>query len=135
LANENGTVGKVVEIRNRFLTGFREAAQTFDSEIRKLREAYLNELVDVALTDPRLSEVQRALSFKWGAPVVTTASQSLEEQGLPPTLSSTESTVPLPEKWPQKRTRVARCPTCNAVVQDVNARFCSQCAFPLFESQ
>jgi len=130
MTGENGTLSKLAEIRSKFLSGFNESAQRFDSEIRKLRETYLNELVDVALTDPRLSEVQRALAFKWGGPSTVTTSQLLEEQGA---ASKVADVVPLPEKWPKKKLKVSRCPACKLPVQDQNARFCSQCASPLFE--
>ena len=134
MASENGTLAKLAEIRKKFLTGFEEAAQRFHSEIQKLRENYLNELVDVALTDPRLSDVQRALTLIPRGPSRLATSQVLEEQGLSPSpQSSVEGAIALPEKWPQKKLKVSRCPACSTPVQDLNARFCSQCASPLFE--
>ena len=126
MASDNGTLAELAEIRRKFLSGFEEAAQTFNEEVRNLRENYLNELVDVALTDPRLSEVQRALAFRAQVASPGPTSQAVAKE------SAVEGAVALPEKWPQKKLKMARCPACSTPAQDLNARFCSQCASPLF---
>ncbi len=117
---ENGILAKLGEIRHKFIADFEDAAKRFDEEVRGLREAYLAELVDVALMDPRLADVQRALAFRVPAAVAAST--------LAPSLA-TEGLVPLPEKWPM-RARKRICPTCSTPC-DPRDRFCSQCAYPL----
>jgi hypothetical protein len=122
LTDENGILAKLVEARKNFLAGFDEAAALFRRRIQELRESYLNQVVDITLTDPRLGDVEKALSFR------TSPENAVVEPS-----TTTKDMIPLAEKWPKKTLKGLACPACGVQIQDLNARFCSQCASPLLE--
>lgn len=136
MANENGngTLAKLVSLRQDFLTGVNEVRVQFVARIKTLREDYLNQVVDATMSDPKLGDVEKALS-SWNTQPVTIAP--------PPVESATAGSVPIgqgpPEKFPMKMKRdgltvYGRCPSCNSYILEPDARFCSRCAYPLDEA-
>lgn len=137
MAVENGTVAKLVSLRQSFLASVEEARAQFVGRIKGARESYISQIVDVALGDPRLSGVEKALN-SWNQPTPQPATQPVAASGIN-TSSGVPGMVPLPEKWPMKR-NIARiptvygtCPSCNHPVFEPQAKFCSYCAYPLEE--
>jgi hypothetical protein len=130
MASENGVLAKLTGIRHAFLQDAEEAAGQYRARIRALRENYLNQVVDVTLGDPRLSEIEKALSpqVTMSAPAAETSPATTSEGVL-----HTDMTTELPEKMPLKHRKAVTCPSCGSPVRDMNARFCSQCASPLFD--
>lgn len=130
MTQENGALAKLVNLRQNFLTAVQEARVEFVNRIKTLREEYLNQVVDAALGDPKLSELERALG-------------SLMPQPQPPVAprpAVTADMIPIgqsgnPEKFPMKRFRgvYGSCPNCNSPLWEPQAKFCSQCAYPLDE--
>ncbi len=138
MASENGIVAKLVSLRQAFLASVEEARSQFVGRIKEARENYLSQVVDVTLGDPRLSDVERALS-SWNEqppviqpPPVTGTNTPAATAGM---VQIGQSGVP--EKFPMKRHRTAfpavygTCPSCNSPIWEPQAKFCSQCAFPL----
>ena len=130
LTSENGILAKLATLRQNFLSGVDEARTQFVTRIKTLREDYLSQVVDATLGDPKLSEVERALGSWNPAAAVAVPSQA----SAPPPAGM----VPLPEKWPKKGQRFVNiygsCPNCNSPIYEPQAKFCSQCAFPLDEA-
>ncbi len=136
MASENGIVAKLVSLRQAFLASVQEAQSQFVGRIKEARENYLSQVVDVTLGDPRLSNVERALS-SWNEQPSAIQSPPVTE---PNTMATVPNMVPIgqsgvPEKFPMKRFRTVygACPNCNAPVWEPQAKFCSQCAYPLEE--
>jgi len=125
MVDENGVLAKLAQYRREFLDGFEAAAKEFSGRIRALREEYLSRVVDATLTDPRLSEVEKALSFRSAQPVAS--AQSTSSQQVTP---ASATMIALPEKWPMKGEKQF-CQACGSPL-DVNAKFCGQCAHPTF---
>ena len=122
MAQENGVLAKLAQYRREFLEGFEAEATAFATKLRTLREDYLNKIVDATLTDPRLVDIERALAFR-------SAQLGGPFQPILPTAAG--PAVAIPEKWPMKG-RKGVCPGCGWVIPEPSARFCSQCAHPLF---
>jgi hypothetical protein len=130
--NGNGVVAKLVSLRQGFLASVEEARSQFVVKIKDARESYLNQIVDVTLRDPRLTEVELALG-SWSPP---------SQPVIPTPAAAPPSMVPIgqsgvPEKFPMKRLKgfgvYGRCGNCNAAILEPQAKFCSQCAYPLDE--
>ena len=136
LASENGVLAKLAGLRQTFLSGVEEARAQFAGRIRTLREEYLNQVVDATLGDPKLSDVERALS-SWGPQVKVVAVPTHPLVPIPPEVSAaTAATLAPPDKQPLKSYRVSvygHCPACNAPLFEAQAKYCSQCAYPLEE--
>jgi len=140
LSNGNGVLAKLAGMRQRFMTEFQAEAANFRINVQQLREKYLNEIIDVTLTDVKVSDVQRALDFfKPSQESVTVIPQEGPATVLPapPTVEpGVAVTLASPEKQPMKANRrpvYGTCPACNSPVWEAQAKFCSQCAYPLDE--
>lgn len=132
MATENDTVAKLAQIKQRFRDSVDVATRTYHGELRAAEEAMLNEFVDVVGKDPWVVEVRKILESRLAAESPAPSTPA------PPQTTTPPGMVPLPEKWPKKASRIASfrfCPACRTLIQDVDARFCSQCAYPLFETQ
>src|SRR3989304_5742298 len=138
MAQENGVLVKLAGIRQRFMTDFQAEAGRFRGRVQELREQYLNEIVALTLTDAKLSEVQRALDFFRPSqervtvvPAPEPAPPIPEPKEVAP---ATAVTLAPPEKQAMKSYRLnvyGRCPACNAPLFEAQAKYCSQCAYPL----
>jgi hypothetical protein len=135
---ENGTLAKLVEIRNSYFGQVQTAIDNFNGQLQGLQGKYLDQLVDAALGDPSIANIQQLLKSKvfLGHHVDP---ESLKTEGA----ATIENPVPIaqsedPSKFPlkSKRTRPATvapiCPACGTQAADAGARFCSKCAAPLF---
>ena len=133
LASENGVLAKLTGLRQNFLSGVDEARTQFVGRIKTLREDYISQVVDATLGDPKLSDIEKALS-SWG-PRVTVIPAPVPTPLVPVPIETTERLAP-PEKQPMKWARHAvygTCPNCNSAIFEPQAKFCSQCAYPLDE--
>jgi hypothetical protein len=140
MASENGTLAKLAEIRQHFMADFHQEAARFRNRVQELREGYLNEIVDLTLTDAKVTEVQRTLDLlKPPTEKLTAASVPEQTEPLPKhadVLQPSATTLAPPEKQPMKTYRMnvyGRCHACNAPIFEAQAKFCSQCAYPLDE--
>jgi hypothetical protein len=151
LVNGNGVLAKLAGMRQRFMAEFQGEAARFRLNVQALREKYLNEIVELTMTDPNVAAVQNALDF---------FRDSTEQVVVvPPTgPASTVPAVPIevppadavtlapPDKQPLKKSRTAvkmplksyrpvygSCPNCNSPIWEPQAKFCSQCAYPFGE--
>ena len=131
MAENNGTIAKLTNLRHSFLVTVEEARSQFVSRIKEAREYYISQVVDVTLTDPQLSDVERALAG--ATPTVTPAA-------LIPKPESNPTLVPIGQsgdssKFPLKRLKgvgvYGRCGNCNVAILEAQAKFCSKCAYPL----
>jgi hypothetical protein len=129
--NGNGTLAKLVELRHAFLATAQDAATQYRATIKELRDAYLNQVVDVTLGDPRLTAFDKIFAPTVTAPIPEPIISPPPETD---TVLATDMTTEMPAKMPLKnrRTRISTCPSCGAPIRDVLARFCSACASPLF---
>lgn len=138
---ENGTLAKLGALRLAFLTAVEEARSQFVRKIKEARENYISQVVDVTLSDPELSEVEKALSA-WNTPnpLPRPTIQSAATGAKANTLSDNSGLVPIgqsgvAEKFPMKTVRgltvYGRCPSCNSYILEAEAKFCSRCAYPL----
>ncbi len=132
MASENGALAKLTSLRQNFLADVNDARERFVTTIKSLREAYITEVVDATLTDPQLTDVERALS---GA--TPTAPPAAAPAVPPPGPGMVPIGQAPPEKFPMKRLKgfgvYGRCGNCNATILEPQAKFCSQCAYPLDE--
>lgn len=137
MASENGVLAKLVSLRQAFLASVQETRIQFVVKIKEARENYLNQVVDVTLGDPRLSEVERVLG-SWTQQVTVVPAPPQPQLPIPREVSpGTAVMLAPPEKQPmkgQKFMAVYRtCPSCNSPIWEPQAKFCSQCAYPLEE--
>jgi hypothetical protein len=130
--------GKLAGIRQRFMAEFQGEAARFRVKVQQLREKYLNEIIDLTLTDVKVADVQRALDFfKTSQDTITVIPQT----GPATVLRTPASALPdgavtpaLPDQLPMKVSRRAVygvCPNCKAAIMEPQAKFCAQCAYPL----
>lgn len=147
--NGNGVVEKLVTLRQAFLLSVDAARNQFVTTIRSAREDYLGQIVGVTLGDPRLSNVEQALS-SWTSPSPTQPPDQGEPDSPVPPAAASLGMVPIgqsgdPTKFPMKGRRVARdgkkvafvyghCSNCNSAIWEPQAKFCSQCAMPFAEN-
>ena len=143
--NGNGVLAKLATIRQRHMAEFQGEAARFRINVQQLREKYLNELIDLTMTDPNIAAVQKALDFFRPSKEEVTV--------IPPTGDATVVATPTevnpavavtlatPEKEPMKAAkRVPRrsvygsCPNCNSPIWVPASKFCSACAYPLEEA-
>jgi hypothetical protein len=129
MGNENGVLAKLTDVRHAFLRDAEDAAGQYRARIRELRENYLNQVVDITLGDPRLSEIERVLSPRVTASSTAEAPPATTGEGV----LHTDMTTELPEKMPLKHRKTVTCPSCGSPIRDVTSKFCSQCASPLFD--
>lgn len=129
---------KLAGMRQRFMAEFQGEAARFRITVQQLREKYLNEIIDLTLTDVKVADVQRALDFfKPSQETVTVIRQTGPATVLPAPASvfpDVAVTLAPPEKQPMKASRRAvygACPNCNATIMEPQAKFCAQCAYPL----
>lgn len=141
MANENGVLAKLAGIRKRYKVDCQAEAARFQMNLQQHREKYLNEIIDLTMTDPNLAAVQKALDF---------FRPSNEEVTIvPPTGPATILGAPTevppaeavklapPEKQPmkfQRRPVYGSCPNCNTPIWEAQSKFCSHCAYPLEEA-
>jgi hypothetical protein len=150
LANGNGVLAKLATLRQRHMAEFQGEVARFRINVQQLREKYLNELVELTMTDPNIAAVQKALDFfRPSREEVTVISSSgpgaqPEGQAAAPTEvdPAVAATLAPPEKETMKAARkVSRrsvygsCPNCNSPIWVPGSKFCSQCAYPLDEAQ
>jgi hypothetical protein len=137
LSNENGTLAKLISLRQAFLASIEAARSQFVGSIKTARESYLNQIVDVTMADPQLSDVEKALST-WNPQFAVVAPNPL-----PPMPAVDSGMVQIgqsgvSEKFPMKKSRgvtvYGRCPSCNSYILEAEAKFCSRCAYPLDEA-
>lgn len=140
MASENGVLAKLAGMRQRFMAEFQGEAARFRISVQQLREKYLNEIIDLTMTDVRVADVQRALDFfKPSQEKVTIIPPSGPATLLPAPASvppDVAVTLAPPEKQPMKANRrpvYGTCPNCNAPIWEAEAKFCSRCAYPLDE--
>lgn len=145
MASENGVIAKLAGMRQRFMAEFQGEAARFRINVQQLREKYLNEIIDLTMTDPNVAAVQKALDFfrpskdevtvvPQTGPATLVAAPSEVEPAVAATLAP-------PEKQPMKAGRRAyskrsvygSCPNCNTPIWVPGAKFCSSCAYPLDE--
>ena len=129
---------KLAGMRQRFMAEFQGEAARFRISVQRLREKYLNEIIDLTLTDVKVADVQRTLDFfKPSEETVTVIPQTGPATVLPAPTSVIPDgavTLTLPEKQPMKASRrvvFGACPNCNAAIMQPQAKFCAQCAYPL----
>ena len=129
---------KLAGMRQRFMAEFQGEAARFRITVQQLREKYLNEIIDLTLTDVKVADVQRALDFfKPSQETVTVIRQTGPATVLPApawSVPGRSSDSAPPEKQPMKASRRAvygACPNCNATIMEPQAKFCAQCAYPL----
>jgi hypothetical protein len=122
------------------MVDFQAEVARFRGCVQELREQYLNEIVDLTLTDVRLSEVQRVLDLFQPTQEKVTVIPEPERTAPVPTSTQvtpgTMATLAPPDKQPLKSYRVSvfgHCPACNGPLFEAQARYCSQCAYPLQE--
>jgi hypothetical protein len=138
--NGNGTLAKLVGMRQRFMADFQGLAAEFRINVQALREKYLNEIVDLTMADAKVAELQRVLDFF----KPTRESVTVIPPTGPATILPVPPTVPPdvavtlapPEKQPLKENRrptYGSCPNCNRAIMEPQSQFCSQCAYPLDE--
>ena len=114
IENGNGTLAKLVDARNGFL-------QDVQTAVKQCRDNYLTQVVDITLNDPRLTALNQLFTPPPAAPAPASE-----------TVLTPDGAQEMPTKQPMKRLKTMNCPGCGAVVPDMNARFCSRCASPLF---
>jgi len=130
---------KLAGIPQRFMAEFQGETARFRINVQRLREKYLNEIIDLTLTDVKVADVQRTLDFfkQPSQETVTVIPQTGPATVLPaPTSVFPDGavTLALPEKQPMKVSRrvvFGACPNCNAAIMQPQAKFCAQCACPL----
>jgi hypothetical protein len=143
LASENGVIAKLAGMRQRFMAEFQGEAARFRMNVQQLREKYLNEIVELTMTDPNVSAVQKALDFfrpsKDEVTVVPPSGPATIVPGPTEVEPAVAATLAPPEKQPMKAEKRLRrplygsCPNCNAAIWEPASKFCSQCAYPLDE--
>lgn len=140
MANGNGVLAKLAGMRERFMVDFQGHAARFRMNVQETREKYLNEIIELTMTDPNVAAVQKALDFfkpSKEAVVVVPPSGPATLVASPTEVDpAVAATLAPPEKQPMKkyRTVYGSCPNCNAPIWEPQAKFCSQCAFPLTEA-
>ncbi len=122
------------------MADFQAEAGRFRGRVQELREHYLNEVVDLTMTDARVADVQRALEFfkpSQESVSVIPAPEPAPPVPVPHEVSPAEAVkLAPPEKQPMKSYRMnvyGHCPACNAPLFEAQAKYCSQCAYPLDE--
>ena len=142
LSNGNGNevVAKLGGIRGRHMAEFQGLVAEFRMSVQALREKYLNEIIELTMTDPNIAAVQKALDFFRPAKEATVvvpasgpATLVTEPTEVEPAVAAT---LAPPEKQPMKGRRgrpFSICPNCKRTV-DPTANFCSSCAYPLKEA-
>ena len=61
--NGNGVLAKLAGMRERFMVDFQGHAARFRMNVQETREKYLNEIIELTMTDPNVAAVQKALDF------------------------------------------------------------------------
>lgn len=137
--NGNEVVAKLGGIRGRHMAEFQGLVAEFRMSVQALREKYLNEIIELTMTDPNIAAVQKALDFfrpAKGATVVVPASGPATLVTEPTEVEPAVAvTLAPPEKQPMKRQRrgYTICPNCKRPVEPTS-NFCSGCAYPLKEA-
>ena len=106
----------------------------FVAKIKDTREEYINQVITIALGDPKLSNLEKVLSSWTEKQEQVTVVQPPGPPAVIPLPTETEYPVQAPDKQPMKGTRrvvYGRCPNCNSVIFEAGSKFCSQCATPL----
>lgn len=136
MAIENSVLAKLAGIRQRFMVDFQAEAARFRMNVQQQREKYLNEIVELTMTDPNVSAVQKALDFFRPSKEEVTVIPPSGPASTVPVPTEVEpavaATLASPEKQPMKkyRTVYGTCPNCNSPIWEPQAKFCSQCAYP-----
>ncbi|MGD0175827.1 MAG: hypothetical protein ABSC50_03260 [Candidatus Bathyarchaeia archaeon] len=140
MASENNVIAKLAVMRQRFMAEFQGEAAEFRIRVQQLREKYLNEIIDLTMTDAKVAAVQQALDFfKPSRESVTLVPPSGPATMVPEPTEVPRDVAPTlapPEKQPMKAQRrpvYGSCPNCNAPIWEAASKFCSQCAYPLDE--
>jgi hypothetical protein len=142
LASENNVVAKLAGVKERFMAEFQGHAARFRMNVQESREKFLNEIIELTMTDPNIAAVQKALDFfkpSKEAVVVVPASGPATLVAAPVEVESAVAvTLAPPEKEglkARKRPAVpSSCPNCRTPILEASANFCSRCAYPLIEA-
>jgi len=138
LASENNVIAKLAGVKERFMAEFQGHAARFRMNVQESREKFLNEIIELTMTDPNIAAVQKALDFfkpsKEDVVVVPASGPATLVAPPGPVEPAVAATLATPEAVPLKARKRAptTCPNCKAAVEPA-ANFCSRCAFPLRE--
>ena len=130
--NGNGTVAKLIDIRRRYL-------QDLNSYRKRRREECLGEIVDVVVADPVMGEPTQTPkpTNTYRETITVTPPPTLIPPPEPQEVEPAEAVkLAPPGKQPLKSYRLpvyGHCPACNAAIFEAQAKFCSQCSYPLDE--